>query len=80
MPSINPLTQEIATYEKLKPQLLADGHEGKFVLIHKDKLLGIYLTMNEAIEKGYEQVGLDPFYAHQIYEVERVYYFSRNLR
>lgn len=52
------LDQEIDTYEKLKPQLLADGNEGKFVLISKDKLLGIYPTQNEAIEQGYEQVGL----------------------
>lgn len=74
------LDTEMATYRRLKPELLADPDKlGKYVLIKGDQVLGIYPTRDEAIEQGYERYLFEAFMVKHIVEVEPVYYFSRNL-
>ncbi len=74
------LDTEIATYRRLKPDLLADPDKlGKYVLIKGQELLGIYPTRDEALLVGEERFLFDTFLVKQVVEVEPVYYFSRNL-
>lgn len=74
------LDTEMATYRRLKPDLLADPTKrGQFVLIKGEELLGVYPTREEALEQGYERYLFEAFMVKQLVEVEPVYYFSRNL-
>lgn len=74
------LDTEMATYRRLKPELLADPVKaGKYVLIKGDELLGIYPSREEALEQGYERYLFEAFLVKQLVEVEPVHYFSRNL-
>ena len=74
------LDTEMATYRRLKPDLLADpAKRGRYVLIKGDELLGIYPTREEALLVGEERYLFEPYMVKQIVEVEPVYYFSRNL-
>jgi hypothetical protein len=74
------LDTEMATYRRLKPELLADPDKvGKYVLIKGEELLGIYPTRDEALEQGYERYLFEAFMVKQIVPVDPVYYFSRNL-
>ena len=69
------LEHELKTYEQRLPDLRA--HEGKFVLIHDDEVVGIFVAYEDAIRAGYEKYGLSPFLVKQIHAVERVQYFTR---
>jgi hypothetical protein len=61
------LDDEIETYERHKPELLAKA-QGKYVLIKGENIIGIYDTDNEAINQGYRQLGHVPFLARRIQE------------
>jgi hypothetical protein len=69
------LEKEIATYDRKKPELLAN--EGKFVLIHGDDVAGIWDTWEEALGAGYDKFGLKPFMVKQIEAVETIIDFRR---
>lgn len=74
------LDTEMATYRRLKPELLADPDKvGKYVLVKGEELLGIYPTRDEALLVGEERYLFEPFLVKQVVGVEPVYYFSRNL-
>jgi hypothetical protein len=73
----NPLATELATFEKLKESLLC--HEGKFAVIYKEELLGVYDTYEDALKIGYEKCKLEPFLVKKIQAVEPINYFSRNI-
>lgn len=67
-----PLEKEIATYEKLKPELLKT-HEGKFVLIHADEFCGAYDTTENAYAEGVKRFGQEPFLIKKVSPQEEVY-------
>ena len=69
------LEREIETYRKLLPDLLQ--HEGKFVVIRGEELLGCYPDLNEALRHGYERYGDEAFLARQISKIEKVLFSSR---
>jgi hypothetical protein len=71
------LEKELKTYEEQKQKLLAD--EGKFVVIHGDKILGIYATYEDALKVGYEKCKLEPFLVKKIQAVEPVNFVSRDI-
>ena len=73
------LERELETFHRQLPQLLTDGHEGKFVLIHGEEVAGVYVTREEAISQGYERYGKEPFLAKHIAVAEKPVYFSRNV-
>ena len=68
------LSGELETYEAHKAELLAE-HEGKFVLIKGDKIVGVYDTHEEALARGYQDYLDEPFLAHEISPVELPIYF-----
>jgi hypothetical protein len=64
------LDREWETYEQQRAGLL-EAHKGKFVLIHDDKLLGIFNSRAAAREEGYRQLGRVPFLIQEIAAEER---------
>ena len=56
---------ERATWERLKPELLAE-HEGKFVLIRGTEVAGIFETFDDAVEFGFGRWGYVSLYVHKI--------------
>ncbi len=64
------LETELRTYEHKRRQLLRKA-EGKFVLIKGKRVLGIFATEDEALEKGEEMLGDCPFFVHEILRNER---------
>ncbi len=72
-----PLELELQTYAKLLPSLMKD--DGKFALIYKDSLLGVFTAYEDALKAGYTQAKLEPFLVKKISGVETVAYLSRDL-
>ena len=73
-----PLENELATYERLKPSLLAQD-EGKFAVISGEELLGVYSTYDDALAIGYEKKKLEPFLVKKILAIEPVNFFTHPL-
>jgi len=71
------LEKEIETYNRELPGLLAQ--QGKFVVIHEDKVIGVFVSYEDALKLGYEKCGLNPFLVKKIQAVEQVQFFSRDL-
>jgi hypothetical protein len=67
------ITEEIATYRSRLPELLA--HEGQFVLIKGDRVIGFFDNSSEAIREGYRRFGPVPLLVKRITASERVVYF-----
>lgn len=63
------LDLELKTYAEQRQKLLGSAL-GKFVLISKDKILGVFDTEQDAIRQGYLQLGNVPFLVKQVVEVE----------
>ena len=60
------LAAEISTYERELARLVADGQEGRWVVIRTDQLIGIWDTFDDAIQAGYERLPPNPFLVRQI--------------
>ncbi len=71
------LEKELATYHRRLEELLP--YEGKFVLVHGDEIVGIWEAYGDALQAGYEQVGLGPFLVQRIESAETVHYFNRDV-
>jgi hypothetical protein len=71
------LEKELATYEKKLEQLLAN--EGEYVLIHGEKVLGIFAAYEDALRAGYDEVGVEPFLVKRIEASESLHFFSRDI-
>lgn len=69
------LEKELATYQEKLPELKKD--EGKYVLIHGDRIVDTFSTYEDALKAGYKEFNLEPFLVKQIQSVEPLYYFSR---
>jgi hypothetical protein len=63
------LQQEIETYNAKLPELLS--HEGKFVLIHEDKVVDFFETYGDALKAGYKEFGLSPFLVKRVARMEQ---------
>jgi hypothetical protein len=67
---MNTLDKELATYREHFQELLA--HEGKFVLIVGEEVIGLYDTQGDAIAAGYARFGYVPLLAKRISRKEEV--------
>ncbi|HUY35669.1 MAG TPA: hypothetical protein VMV69_23195 [Pirellulales bacterium] len=65
------LRTELETYGQRKQELL-ESSEGKFVVIHRANVAGVWDTYEGALHAGYEKFGLVPFLVKQIERIERV--------
>ena len=71
-----PLAKEMETYQRLLPSLIKD--EGKYALIMDDRLLGVYVAYEDALNAGYEKAKLVPFLVKRISGSEAIAHFSRD--
>lgn len=72
------LEKEIETYNRELPNLLAQ--QGKFVVIHENEIIGVFVSYEDALKIGYEKCALKPFLVKKIQSAEQVHYFSRDLK
>jgi hypothetical protein len=73
----DPIGVEWDTYRREVGRLIAEGHEGKFVLIKGNAILGIYDTKDEADDEGRRRYLLQPRLVHQIRTLEPVIWLRR---
>lgn len=69
-----PCTEEYDTYRREVGRLIAEGHEGKHVLIYNSQIIGLFDSNAEAVAEGYRRylkLG-KPFFTHEIQTYERV--------
>jgi len=66
-----PFGEELATYEANRIILL-QSHAGKFALIHKSELVGVFDSETNALEAGYQRFGPVPLYIRQVLSEEQV--------
>jgi len=59
--------KELAAYKRALPELLKD--KGKFVAVKGDQVLGIWDTLEEAMQAGYDQFGLNAVLVKRIGEL-----------
>jgi hypothetical protein len=69
------LAQEWNTYRREVGQFLAQGHEGRHVLIKREEIIGMWETHREAMAEGYRLFLGQAFLVHQIQERERLILF-----
>jgi hypothetical protein len=55
---LRPIMQEIIAYRRELPRLLAEGHEGRVVLIKGDQVLSIWDTLDDAYQAARERFPL----------------------
>jgi len=73
-----PLARELTTYEANLDALLGT-HEGKFVLIHEDRIMGAFDNQMDAIARGYDELGNVPFLVKRVTKVDVPLSFVSNL-
>src|SRR5271155_2256341 len=72
--SIEAIAEEIATYKGRLPEM-ASEHEGEFVLIKGNEVVGFYPDDSSALREGRRRFGFVPFLVKQVKAHERVIYF-----
>ncbi len=70
------LEKELETYKKKLPEL-KENNEGKFVLIHGDEIVDVFVSYEDAVKLGYEKFKLEPFLVKKIEAVEHVQFITR---
>jgi hypothetical protein len=66
------LAEEWETYRREVGRLLAEGNEGRHILIKGQRIIGIWNTHQQAMAAAYEQFLGQAFFVHQIQEREPV--------
>jgi len=66
---------EIKTYEEKREELLA--HEGKFVVIKGQEIVGFFDTYADALQAAYGKFHSEPFFVKKIQAVEQVQFVAR---
>ena len=69
------LEQELATYQKTLDDWTE--HEGRYVLINGDQVIGFFSSHDDAIREGYERFNLTPFLVKRVSALEQVHLVSR---
>ncbi|MEW6741285.1 MAG: hypothetical protein AB1486_00885 [Planctomycetota bacterium] len=73
-----PLSKELETYAANMNTLLG-AHEGKFVLIFQDRIVGAFDNQMDAITRGYDEFGNVPFLVKLVTKVDVPLSFVSNL-
>jgi hypothetical protein len=72
------LARELKTYEANFEALLG-AHDGKYVLIHGDSIIGSFDNQMDAINRGYDELGNVPFLVKLVTKVDVPLSFVSNL-
>jgi hypothetical protein len=67
-PGRDELNEALAVYEAKKAEWLRDGNGGKYVLIYRTEIAGLFPTRQECLVAGYEKFGNVPFLVREIRE------------
>jgi hypothetical protein len=62
----SPLVTEWEAYRREVGRLLSEGHEGRFVLIKGEAIVGLYPTWDAASAEGYRRYLPEGFLVHQV--------------
>jgi hypothetical protein len=65
-PLNNPISREWDVFRRERPRLLAEGHEGRWVLIKGEEIIGLFDSRQEAMTVGTLKFGLVPMLVDQI--------------
>jgi hypothetical protein len=76
----SPLTQAWNFYRREVGRLLADSHEGRFVLIKGEELIGIWDTEQEAEAVAHQRCWRQPCLIHQVRTCEPLLRLSARLQ
>jgi hypothetical protein len=68
-----PLATEWNRYLREVGRLLAEGNEGRWVLIKGEEILGVFDKREDATALGYQRFLMTGFFVHEIQTRERVY-------
>jgi hypothetical protein len=68
----NPLAVEWETYRRQVGRLIEEGHEGKWVLIKGEEIVGLFDTQEQALAAGSERFLLQPKLIHRVLTREPV--------
>ena len=63
--------QEIEVFKANLTEWVAE-HAGQFVLIKGKEVVGFFSTYADAVERGYDQYGLEGFFVRQISVVQQI--------
>jgi hypothetical protein len=66
LPPDDPLKTEWDLFCRERPRLLAEGHEGHWVLIKGEELVGVYDNRHDAISVGLQRFGVVNMLVQQI--------------
>ena len=66
MPEGQPGAEELKTFKREAPRLLAEGHKGRFALIKGDRVWSVWDTQRDAIQAGQERFGQGPFTVQEV--------------
>jgi hypothetical protein len=69
---------EWETYRREVGRLLAEGHEGKHVLIKGTQILGLFDTHEDALAAGYQAYLRESFLVRHVQTRERLYFIGYN--
>ena len=72
------LARELATFERLREQLVGEALN-KFALINGDDFVAAYDSENDAVNEGYRRFGREPFLVKQISSVDKPANFVSSL-
>jgi hypothetical protein len=70
LPPDHPLAAEWKTYRREAGRLLAEGHEGRYVLAKGNRVLSVWDTWRDAVQAGRERFGLETFLVYPLQSVE----------
>jgi hypothetical protein len=63
------LARELETYRAHKPELLTKSL-GKYVLIKDKRVVDVFVSMEDAFKRGYDEFGNEPFLVKRVEELE----------
>jgi hypothetical protein len=72
LPPDSPLKTEWELFRRERPRLLAEGHEGRWVLVKGEAIIGLFDSGDEAYNVGLERFGVVPMLVQQILRWYRV--------
>jgi hypothetical protein len=75
---VDELKQDLAAYEEARPKLLAEA--GQYALFFKGKHVGNFESYSQALTKGYEIAGVEPFLVQQISPLPQILHFTRAMK
>ncbi|MDP8239975.1 MAG: hypothetical protein P9X24_12865 [Candidatus Hatepunaea meridiana] len=78
MTDSNLLSKEQEFFRKKRKELLPNNR-GKWVLIYKEEILGIFESFKNGLEQGYLQCGDEPFLLREITRVDKPIIFHHGV-